>query len=128
MPMKRETGARQRVYKPGLAMRLMAFNVWFLHQMEEARHEDLAAKHDGSRARAMLKANPPDRRPVRRHPGKRLPKPLPTARMRWRPLLTATTGTAGASLRQFKHGSLDRLPLTLRKLPPSERIAWFFGK
>ena len=127
MSMKRQTRTRRRGYRSGLPMRIIAFNVWFRRHMEQASDENLQPIPDGRLRSARLKGSTPDRRPVKSQPGKRLPKQLMIARMRWRLPLTATGGTLGLSLRQFKLGSADRLPMMAKKLPPKEWFAWLFG-
>jgi len=126
MSMKRQTRKRQRVYRRGLATRIITFNIWFRYHLGGASHEDL--QPDQRSGRVRLKGHAPDRDPIKSHPGKSLPKPLLTAKMRWRLPLTATAGTLGGSLRQFKLGHVDRLPMALRGLPPDQGIAWLFGK
>jgi hypothetical protein len=118
---------RRGGYRGGLAMRTIVWNVWFRRRMEEATDVNLQPI-PGERLRSeRLKGYTPDRRPMKGRPGKRLPKRLIIARMRWRLPLTATPGTLGGSLRQFKLGYADRLPMMAQKLPPKKWFAWLFG-
>jgi hypothetical protein len=117
---------RRRGYRSGLAMRTLVWNVWFRRSMEEASDEDLRPMPDERLRSERLKGYTPDRRPIKSRPGKRLPKRLIIARIRWRLPLTATPGTLGGSLRQFKLGYADRLPMKAQNLPPKGWFAWLF--
>jgi hypothetical protein len=126
MSTNRPITPRRRGYKSGLAMRTLVWNAWFRRSMEQASDADLQPISDEKLRNERLKGDTPDRRPKKSRPGKRLPKRLIIAGMRWRLPLTATPGTLGGSLRQFKLGYADRLPVNAQNLPPKGWFAWLF--